>query len=200
MTKEVRTANDDQSLYVVCKIMHENNIGSVVITRRRKESESVDEAKAAVDEVGIITERDIIERVILQEKNPKEIKVREIMSTNIITVHALAPIEKAAQIMKESNIKKVPVILNNEIVGIITETDLSRTIHEFSESVEELEYFYLESRESIEQILADWEDLIIKIRSYKKLAMQKVNEENILKNNEENILKKNEENFVKETQ
>ena len=45
MTKEVRTANEDQSLYEVCKIMHENNIGSVVITKRRKEAESVTETK-----------------------------------------------------------------------------------------------------------------------------------------------------------
>ena len=43
MTKEVRTANENQSLYEVCKIMHENNIGSVVITKRRKEAESIAE-------------------------------------------------------------------------------------------------------------------------------------------------------------
>ncbi|MGB7959072.1 MAG: CBS domain-containing protein, partial [Nitrososphaeraceae archaeon] len=46
MTKEVRTANENQSLYEVCKIMHENNIGSVVITKRREEAENVAEAKA----------------------------------------------------------------------------------------------------------------------------------------------------------
>jgi len=177
MSRNVVRIDCNNTILEACNEYSKNKVGSLVVMD-----------KDII--VGIITERDIIERVILQEKNPKNIKIREIMSKNIITVHALAPIEKAAQIMKESNIKKLPVILNNEIVGIITETDMSRTIHEFSESVEELKYFYLESRESIEQILSDWEDLIIKIRSYKKLAMQKINEENLLKKNEEDLLKK----------
>ena len=129
--------------------------------------------------VGIITERDTIERVILQNKDPKKTKVREIMSPNIITVHALAPLERAAQIMKESNIKKLPVILNNEIVGIITETDLSRTIDAFSGAIEELINFYTDSKNSIERILDDWGDLLIKLKGFKKLEQSK--EKDILK-------------------
>ena len=184
MSKNVVKIDCNKTILEACNEYSNNKVGSLVVMD-----------KDII--VGIITERDIIERVILQEKNPKELKIREIMSINIITVHALATIEKAAQIMRNNNIKKLPVILNNEIVGIVTETDLSRTIHVFSESVEELKYFYLESKESIEKILSDWEDLIIKIRSYRKLAMQKVNEENLLKNNEENLLKNNEEDLLK---
>ena len=129
--------------------------------------------------VGIVTERDTIERVILQNRDPKKTKVREIMSPNIITVHALAPLERAAQIMKESNIKKLPVILNNEIVGIITETDLSRTIDAFSGAIEELINFYTDSKNSIERILDDWGDLLIKLKGFKKLEQSK--EKDILK-------------------
>ena len=64
------------------------------------------------------------------------------MSSNLITVHAFSPLERAVQIMKESNIKKLPVILNNEIVGIVTEIDLSRTIDVFSGAIDELIDFY----------------------------------------------------------
>jgi len=96
--------------------------------------------------VGIVTERDIIERAILADRDPKTTLVRDIMSANIKTVHALAPVEKAAEIMGENNIKKLPVILNNEMVGIITVTDISRAIPAFSEAIDDLIQFYAESR------------------------------------------------------
>src|SRR5262245_17687688 len=92
MTKEVRTANEEQSLYEVCKIMHENNIGSVVITKRRKEAESVDEAKAGIAAVGMITERDIVNKIALNldpasyRSSVLELFARKIMSTPLITI------------------------------------------------------------------------------------------------------------------
>ena len=109
----------------------------------------------------------------MKNKNPKKTKVGDIMSPNIITVHALAPLERAAQIMKDSNIKKLPVILNNEIVGIVTETDLSRTINAFSEAIEELIDFYTDSKNNIEHIMDDWGNLLIKLKGYKKMTQYK---------------------------
>ena len=82
------------------------------------------------DCVGIVTERDFIERVICTHKNPETTKVSEIMSSDIITIHALDRIEKAANIMIENRIKKLPVVINNKIMGIITVTDLSKVIPE----------------------------------------------------------------------
>jgi len=120
--------------------------------------------------VGIVTERDIIERVILQKKDPKKTKIRDIMSTNIKTVHALAPLEKAAKIMRENHIKKLPVILNNEIVGILTETDMSQTIDAFSESIKELTELYADSKENIEQILDKWGNILVGLHSYRKVS------------------------------
>jgi len=120
--------------------------------------------------VGIITERDIIERVILNKKDPAKTRIRDVMSKDIKTVHALAPLEKAAKIMKEHHIKKLPVVLNNEIVGIITETDLSHTIEAFSEAIDELTQFYADSKEHLETMMDKWGDLIVTLRNYKKLG------------------------------
>ena len=69
-------------------------------------------------------------------------KIEEIMSKNIKTIHATAPVEKAADIMKKNRIKKLPVILNNEIVGIITVTDIANILPNFSkEIIEQKEAF-----------------------------------------------------------
>lgn len=119
MSKDVVTVESEESVLNACKIYKDRNVGCLVVMR---------------DEIilGILTERDIIERVIIDEKNPKEIKVEDIMSKNIKTVHASTSVEKAVEIMREYQIKKLPVILNNEIFGIITITDIANAIPNFA--------------------------------------------------------------------
>ena len=69
------------------------------------------------------------------------------MSKNIKTVHASASVEKAVEIMKEHKIKKLPVILNNEIFGIITITDIANVLPDFSKLLSE----EIENSKSVEQ-------------------------------------------------
>ena len=157
MTKNIVDVDCNNTVYDACKKKKKKKVGSLVV----KDKDII---------VGIITERDTIEKVILQNKNPKETKVSEIMTPNIKTIHALAPIEKAAKIMKENKIKKLPVILNNEIIGIITETDLSNTIDAFSDAVEKLSEFYVETKENMEKIMDDWGDIIINLKGHKRLS------------------------------
>ena len=157
MTRDVVTIDCNETVYDACKLYSEIKVGSLVVMDR----DII---------VGIVTERDIIERAIVRYKNPTKTKIREIMSPHIKTIHALAPIEKAVQIMKENNIKKLPVILNNDIVGIITETDISQTVEFFSEALEELTNLYNESKEDIEKILERWGNILYNLKGLKKSA------------------------------
>ncbi|UCH71586.1 MAG: CBS domain-containing protein [Thermoplasmatales archaeon] len=160
MTKNVITIGSNESVLNACKKYRSEKVGSLVVM----DDDII---------VGILTERDIIESLILINGDPKKAKVRDIMSRDIKTVHALAPLEKAAQIMKENNIKKLPVILNNEIVGIVTETDLSRTIPAFSDAIDELTEFYATSRETLEKMMDDWGNILISLKNFKKLIEKK---------------------------
>jgi CBS domain-containing protein len=160
MTRDVVSIENNETVYDACRLYSEKKVGSLVVMNKDMI-------------VGIVTERDIIERAILKNKAPNKTKIRDIMTPNIKTVHALAPLEKAAFIMKENRIKKLPVILNNEIVGIITETDLSQTIEVFSTAIEELTKLYTESRDDIEKIMDDWENIIYRIKGFKKLEENK---------------------------
>jgi CBS domain-containing protein len=155
MTRDVVSIDSDENIYEACKIFSKFHVGCLVVMK----NEII---------VGIITERDTINRLILKNKNPNDTKVRDIMTPNIKTIHALAPLEKAATIMKENKIKKLPVVLNNEIVGIITETDLTRTINTFTENVEELTNFYLKSKESIDNIMHEWGNILYSLNGYRK--------------------------------
>ncbi|KYK32086.1 MAG: hypothetical protein AYK22_00580 [Thermoplasmatales archaeon SG8-52-3] len=160
MTRDVITIDSNETVYNACKIYSDIKVGSLVVMNRDMI-------------VGIITERDIIERVILQKKNPTITKISEIMTQNIKTVHALAPLEKAVSIMKENKIKKLPVILNNDIVGIITESDVSQTIEFYSETLEELTKLYSESKEDIQKIMEKWGNIIYNIKGLKKSVKSK---------------------------
>jgi len=113
MVKDVITIDHNKTVLDACNIYKEYRIGCLVVT---------DKGSC----IGIVTERDLIERTICLHRDPEKTEIGDIMSADIKTVHALATLEKAIKIMKENNIKKLPVVQNNEIVGIITVTDISQ--------------------------------------------------------------------------
>ena len=113
MAKNVVTIDRYETVLDACNKYRDYKVGCLVVT---------DNGKC----IGIITERDIIERTVCENKIPNETKVEEIMSSNIKTIHALDSLEKALSVMVEFNIKKLPVIQSDLIVGIITITDISR--------------------------------------------------------------------------
>ncbi|MEM1589985.1 MAG: CBS domain-containing protein [Candidatus Bathyarchaeia archaeon] len=76
--------------------------------------------------VGIVTERDVLKRVIVDGRNPEETTVREVMSKPPITISPEADLETAIAIMFKHKIKKLPVVENGKLVGLITFTDLVR--------------------------------------------------------------------------
>jgi len=113
MTKNVIKIDYDCSVLEASLLYKKYRIGCLIVTRM-------------CECVGIVTERNIIERTICDGKSPEKTKVGEIMTLNIITIQELDNLEKAIEVMIKHNIKKLPVILKNEIVGIITVTDISR--------------------------------------------------------------------------
>ena len=72
-----------------------------------------------------MTERDVIERAICALKYPETTLIKEIMSSDVKTIHPLEKVDEAIRIMREFHIKKLPVIQGKSIVGIVTITDIS---------------------------------------------------------------------------
>jgi len=117
--KNVVTIDADASVFDACMMYKEKKVGCLVV---------VDDETC----VGIVTERDLIERSICQRRDPEKTKVREIMSQNIKVVYALDTVEKALETMKQYKIKKLPVISSEKVVGIITITDIAEARPEIS--------------------------------------------------------------------
>ena len=149
MTKDVKIAYDDQSLYEICKIMHDNNIGSVVITKRGRKAEDTGESKAATEPVGIITERDIVNKITLKldpssyRSSVLELFASKIMSTPLTTIFPNNTIKDAMEAMLRKNIRRLVVIefsghddkegkinshKTSRLIGIVTDKDIFKAI------------------------------------------------------------------------
>jgi CBS domain-containing protein len=113
MIKSVVTLQEDVSVYEAVKLMNENRIGCLVVLQYGQVA-------------GIVTERDLLERVLEKCRNPKETKVTEIMTKRVIVAKPDMQLDEAAKLMFEKNVKKLPIVEGNRLVGLVTLTDLAR--------------------------------------------------------------------------
>ncbi|MCP8322615.1 MAG: CBS domain-containing protein [Candidatus Methylarchaceae archaeon HK02M2] len=114
MTKNVKTVGIYENVREAVQKMNKFNIGSVVVvdTERRRP-------------IGIVTERDILRMVELHSE-PKLFEIKKIMSTPLVTINPNTDIEDAAKLMTKKRIKRLPVIENDRLVGIITSSDIMK--------------------------------------------------------------------------
>ncbi len=94
-------------------LMRENDISSLLVKHKG-------------DFVSIVTEKDIINKVVAEELYPGDVKVSEIMSKDLFTVSKNESIEEAAKLMKKKGVRRLVVLEDERIVGIITETDIAK--------------------------------------------------------------------------
>lgn len=77
---------------------------------------------------GIISERDLIKKLVSQQRDPMKIKVSEIMTSSLITVTPDTTVQEAMEIMTNKRIRHLPVIANTKLVGIISIGDITRWV------------------------------------------------------------------------
>jgi CBS domain-containing protein len=114
MVENVFTAKPDDSVGQVAELMNKHEIGCVII---------VDDGKP----VGVVTERDMIKRVICRSKGSEKEKVAQIMSKPLIEASPEMLAGDATKLMLERNIKKLPLVENGKLLGLVTLTDLIRS-------------------------------------------------------------------------
>ncbi len=111
MTRNVLTVSEEVSVTDAARLMKKNNIGSVVVTRGDLP-------------VGIVTERDITYRVVASDKKPGEVPVSKIMSEPLETIPPDTTIVGASKIMAKQNLRRLPVIEGDKLIGIVTNKDI----------------------------------------------------------------------------
>lgn len=117
MTAKVASVTPEASLENVAKLMAETNIGSVPVCQGKTI-------------MGLITDRDIVIRGVAKGQNPTAMKAKNVMSANIISVSPDTDAHEAANKMSEHQIKRLPVIENGQLAGMLALGDLAiESIH-----------------------------------------------------------------------
>lgn len=122
MTKDVRTITKDDSIQEASKRMREINGGSLIV---------MDGDNPA----GIITERDVSQKLVAEDKPPSGTKVEDIMTKNLISASPEDSIMEVSKRMNLAKIKKMPIMENGKLVGIITTTDLMNVMKSLKEDM-----------------------------------------------------------------
>jgi len=113
---EVVSASPETSVPELAQQMRDENVGSVVVTNDNSPT-------------GIVTDRDLTTRVLAEETAPADQTADDVMSTDLCAVSPDAGFYRAAQVMSENGVRRLPVCdENDELVGIITADDLTELL------------------------------------------------------------------------
>ena len=112
----------DDTVFEAIKVLAERGVGALIVMEKGKL-------------VGIVSERDYTRKIALQGKNSKESLVRDIMTANVLVVNPRTRTRECMAIMSEKNIRHLPVVDGDTVVGMLSIRDLMNDIirdHEFT--------------------------------------------------------------------
>lgn len=126
MVRNVVTLQRNASVHDAVKLLNKHRIGCLVVVNN--------------DEIaGILTERDLLERVLEKCKDPKKTKVSEVMTKPVRIGNPDMDLFQAARIMFKVKVKKLQIIEGNQLVGIVTLTDIARATSVDKKTIELVE-------------------------------------------------------------
>lgn len=111
MTRDVVTVDIKSDVQQLAKKMLDYDVGSVIVTDKKQP-------------VGIVTERDIVRKIVSRNLKPDDISMRELMTTPLITIDTEEDVTDTMHKMVKMEIRRLPVVENGKLVGIVTDTDL----------------------------------------------------------------------------
>jgi len=113
MVEEVITVEVDATVMKAVKLMNKHEIGCLIVTKSRKP-------------IGIVTERDLLKRVLAESRDPEKTRVWEVMSAPLMFMDPNVDVEDAVKFMLKMKIKKLPIVKKGKLLGLVTLTDLVR--------------------------------------------------------------------------
>jgi CBS domain-containing protein len=125
MSSPVVTLAEDETSNNVAHIMDENELGCVIVTNK------------AGKPVGILTERDLVIRVLSKNLKPDAIKAKEIMTSPLVTIDPDATVSEAARRMSRLNIRRLGVTYKGNLVGLVSSKDILAVMPELMEMIQE---------------------------------------------------------------
>lgn len=113
MVRDVVTIDENSTVREAADVMNKFEIGCLIAVKKGKA-------------VGIITERDLLKRVVAEARDVDKTKVKAVMSSPLVVVEPSMDLEEAVKLMFQMKIKKLPVVEENRLVGLVSLTDIAR--------------------------------------------------------------------------
>jgi CBS domain-containing protein len=105
----------DASVYEAIALMSDKNVGALLVLESGKL-------------IGVISERDCTRRVILNERAPKDTKVREVMTSDVVYILPDQTVEECMALMTAKRVRHLPVLADDQLIGIVSIGDLVKDI------------------------------------------------------------------------
>ena len=117
MISPVITVDSNATVEEACRIMGEKHIGSVIVTEKGKPA-------------GIFTERDLLTKILIKDPGLLKERIKEFMSSPLTVITPDFELREAARVMTQLKIRRLPVVQEGRLLGIITSSDITRAIGE----------------------------------------------------------------------
>jgi len=136
MSSPVIMVGENDSVADAAVVMKEHGIGAIIAHGGESQP------------VGIVTERDLVYRVIAEGRVPSEVKVKDVMSSPLMTVDPEASLEEAMAMMSANNVRRLGVVYKGNLEGVISDKDIIRIMPAIIEIVRERSKIQSEYRSS----------------------------------------------------
>ena len=117
MKKNIVTIDGKETVAEAIKMMREKHVSSLLVNRRGKE-----------DAWGIVTRKDVVNKIVDPGKNPKEVKVFEIMTKPLLMVSPGLALKYCARLFHNAGVRRAPVFDGKDVIGILSNTDIFNAI------------------------------------------------------------------------
>lgn len=125
MTSPVFTVSENTTVNDVAQLMDKHNLGCIIVTDKYEKP------------LGIITERDLVSRVLAKNSQPSKMTATEVMTSPLITIEPDETLSEAARRMNRLNIRRLGVIYKGNLVGIVSSKDILAVTPELIEIIQE---------------------------------------------------------------
>jgi CBS domain-containing protein len=125
MSSPVFTVDEKQTVDKTAKLMDQHDLGCVIVTGKDEKP------------IGIITEKDLVSRIVAKNVLPHKLTSKEVMSTPLMTINSDVTLTEAARTMSRLNIRRLGVMYKGNLVGIISSKDILNVTPELMEIISE---------------------------------------------------------------
>ena len=115
MSDSIVTISPDETAALAARMLSRHNIGAIPVCTQDRRLR------------GIVTDRDIVLRCVAVESDPETTLVREIMSKSMITISPRDDVREAARLMSVAQVRRLPVVSDGELLGMLSLGDMART-------------------------------------------------------------------------